>query len=103
VSATLNSLSSLTLHIVDGQNHSYSVNLGTGFTIPGSTARFRILGVGQNGQYIIRVDGSANGDGDGMGLNLLAATSGGQGEGEGSVDAEYAGGADAVFAEQAWA
>jgi Bacterial cadherin-like domain/Dockerin type I domain/Bacterial Ig domain/Cadherin-like domain len=104
VSATLNSLSSLTLHITDGQNHSYSVDLGTGFTIPGSTARFRILGVGQNGQYIIRIDGSANGATDGMGLpQLLAATPGAGGEGEGSVDPQYAGGADAVFASQAWA
>lgn len=103
ISATLSpSLTSLTLSVIDGQNHTFSITLTQGYSIPGSTARFRILGIGQNGQYIIRIDGSANGATDGMGMNLLAATSGAGGEGEAS-GGQYINSADAVFTSEAWA
>jgi len=98
------SLNSLLLTVVDKQNNTFSTTLTTGFSIPGSTARFRVLGVGQNGQYIIRIDASANGATDGVGMNLLAAAPGGAGgEGEAPANREYANSADAVFAQQAWA
>ena len=58
------------------------------------------MGTGQNGQYIIRIDGGAAD----MGLNLLAANNFGGGGGEGEAPArQYADGADAVFAEGSWA
>jgi hypothetical protein len=84
------SLSGDLTHLTFTQN-GHTVTLGLGYTIPGSTARFRILGVGPNGQYIIRVDGSDDGSSltptqqpfDGM---FAANGSGGEGEGEASVD-----------------
>ena len=92
-------LSILTISGTDKQDNAFSVSLHQSPSIPGSMARFRILGIGQNGQYIIRIDGSAAE----CGLNLLAAAPAGSGgEGEGSAQA-YAGSADAVFTEQAWA
>jgi cadherin-like protein/Big-like domain-containing protein/dockerin type I repeat protein/SdrD B-like protein len=97
------SLNSLLLTVVDKQNNTYSVTLTTGYSIPGSTARFRILGIGTGGQYIIRIDASANGATDGVGMNLLAAAPGSGGEGEAPANPEYANSADAVFSEQAWA
>jgi len=98
------SLAFITITGTDGQNNPFSVVLhqqisqNVGFPA-GSTARFYILGTGANGQYILRIDGSAAD----MGLNLLASTSAAAG-GEGEAPAgQYAQGADAVFAEGNWA
>ncbi len=83
-----------------------TVTLGLNYLISGSTARFRVIGIGPSGQYIIRVDGSFGGSTasqpyDGMFANNL---SGAGGEGESApVNAEYAGAADAVFSEKSWA
>jgi hypothetical protein len=101
ISVSLSSdLSILTLTCVDQTNKSSTVTLHQDPSIPGSMARFRVLGVGSNGQYIIRVDGTAAE----CGLSLLtaAAPAGTGGEGEGSAQA-YAASADALFAQQAWA
>jgi hypothetical protein len=94
ISASLSSNLQLLTFTVGGQ----SVTLTLGYSIPGSTARFRILGTGPSGQYIIRVDGSANGATDGM----FAANAGGEGEAA-PVNTQYAGAADAVFTEKSWA
>jgi len=101
ISASLSADLSLLEFTVDG----VTVTLTQNYSISGSTARFRILGIGPNGQYIIRVDGSAEGSSlttqpyDGM-----FAANGAGGEGEAApVNQEYAGAVDAVFSEKSWA
>jgi hypothetical protein len=65
---------------------------------PGSLARFRILGIGPNNQYILRIDGTAAE----MGLNLTATNgSGAEGEGEGD-GRQYAEAVDAIFSGKQW-
>ena len=98
-------LTTLTLTVRDGQNQSFTRVLTQGYSIPGSTARFRILASGVAGQYIVRVDASANGASDGLGMILLAAAPAAMAgaEGEAPVNADYANSADAVYAEGAWA
>jgi VCBS repeat-containing protein len=106
ISAVLSAdLTTLTLTVRDGQNQTFTRVLTQAYSIPGSTARFRILATGVGGQFIIRVDASANGPGDGLGMNLLAAAPAAMAgaEGEAPVNGEYANSADAVFAEAAWA
>src|SRR4029079_2982607 len=101
ISASLSADLSLLEFTVDG----VSVTLTQNYSIAGSTARFRILGIGPSGQYIIRVDGSSDGSSlttqpfDGM---FAANGAGGEGEAP-QVNRDYAGAADAVFADQAWA
>lgn len=95
ISATLSSdLTTLTITCIDKTNATSSTTLTQ--TPSATGARFRILGIGHNGQYIIRVDATAAE----AGMNLLAAAPGSGGEGEAGT---YAAGADALFAEQAWA
>jgi hypothetical protein len=98
-------LSTLTLTVRDGQNQTFVRTLTQGYSIPGSTARFRVLATGTAGQFIIRVDASANGSGDGLGMNLLAAAPAAMAgaEGEAPVNLDYANSADAIFAGSAWA
>jgi hypothetical protein len=103
VQATLDaSLTKLSMVVTDGAgDHSFTLyqdpSRNTG-ALAGSTARFRILGIGQNGQYIIRVDATSAQ----CGLSLVSAPTGGGGaEGEGMVDGDYSEAADAVFG--AWA
>jgi VCBS repeat-containing protein len=80
-----------------------NLNNGTDSPAAGSMARFRVLGRSANGEYIIRLDGTALD----FGLNLLAAApvvGEGEAEGEAVVDRDYAEAADAAFAEgEAWA
>jgi len=106
ISAVLKNSNSLLSFTWNGQTvnltQGYSLN-GIGVQINGhsySTARFRILGIGNNGQYIIRVDGSSGSTAttpDGM------FAMGAGGEGEAAVNKQYATSADAVFSEGAWA
>jgi len=63
---------------------------------PGSQARFRILGIGPNNQYILRIDGTAAE----MGLNLAATN--GEGEGEAADGRQYADAVDAIFSGRQW-
>jgi hypothetical protein len=98
-------LTSGILTVKDGNGTTYTRNLylnpanNTG-VMAGSDARFRILGRAANGDLIIRIDGTAAE----CGLNLLPATVAAaavpQGEGEA---AEFAGAADELFANAAWA
>src|SRR5262249_29682539 len=101
VSAKLSSdLSTLSLTILkDGATK--QVTLAQGYSIPGSTARFRILGIGGTGQYIIRIDGSYSGATDGMFASNTATLQGAEGEAQNYR--EFTNSADAVFNEQAWA
>ena len=107
ISAVLSNNNSLLTFTWNGHTVSLSQDYsiaGIGINIGGvsySTARFRILGIGTNGQYIIRVDGSSGSPTntpDGM-----FAMSGGSGEGEAAVNQQYANSADAVFSEGLWA
>jgi hypothetical protein len=75
-------------------------NNAGGTTPPaGSMARFRILGIGAGGEYIIRIDGTAAQ----FGFTLAAAAPPSGGEGEGAGGREYAQGADQVMASGQWA
>jgi hypothetical protein len=103
VLATLDaSLTKLTMVVNDGAgSHNFTLyqdpTKNTG-ALAGSTARFRILGIGQNGQYIIRVDATSTQ----CGLSLVSGqTVGTEGEGEGIVDGDYSQAADALFS--SWA
>ncbi|MDX1948230.1 MAG: Ig-like domain-containing protein [Pirellulaceae bacterium] len=76
-------------------------NTGLNNTPPaGSSARFRILGIGNSGEYLLRLDGTAAD----FGLTLAAAAVPAGGEGEAPMsDGEFARGADEVMAEGQWA
>lgn len=109
LSAQLSSdLSLLTVTMQNGTGL-HTVTLTQGYSIPGSSARFRILGYGSNGQYIIRIDGSYNGTTidprtglyDGMFVSNSATLQGA--EGEAPAYRDFTNSADAVFNEQAWA
>lgn len=109
VSAVLSSdLSTLTVMVSKGGT-TYTTMLTQGYSIPGSSARFRILGIGQNGEYILRIDGSFNGTTvdprtgltDAMFASSSATLQGAEGEARNYRD--YTNSADAVFNDQAWA
>ena len=100
VQATLDaSLTKLTMVVTDGGGHNRftlyqdpSKNTGA---LAGSTARFRILGIGQNGQYIIRVDATSTQCG--LTSRCCGPAGAGEGEGVGMVDGDYSQAADSVF------
>jgi hypothetical protein len=101
-------LAHATLTVTDGQG-SYSIqihqdpNLNNGINSPpaGSMARFRVLGHSASGDYLIRLDGTAE---QFFGFGLAAAAPVvGEGEGE-AVDPAYAQAVDAAFGDgEAWA
>jgi hypothetical protein len=86
-----------------------TVTLTETYSIAGSSARFAKIGVGANGEYIIRIIGSYNGTSidshtglyDGMFVSNTATLQGAEGEAAGGR--EFANSADALFAQQAWA
>jgi hypothetical protein len=90
-------LSSALLTVTDGNGTHGPIRI---YQTPGSGfARFRILGVGSNGDVIVRLDGTAAA----FGFNLAAASQG-SGEGEApNVDGNYSKAADALFEKQSWA
>lgn len=96
-------LASLTLRVTTNNGvqtvvlHQDPALNGSNFA-PGSLARFRILGIGPNNQYILRIDGTAAE----MGLNLTAAIPGGEGEGEAADGRQYAEAVDAIFSGRQW-
>jgi VCBS repeat-containing protein len=103
-------LAHATLTITDGQG-TYTIrihqdpdeNNGVNSPPAGSMARFRVLGHSASGDYLIRLDGTAQ---DFLGFQLLAAAPiVGEGEAEGeAVDPQYAEAVDAVFGDgEAWA
>jgi VCBS repeat-containing protein len=72
-------------------------NIGGNTPPSGSMARFRILGVSGNGEYIIRLDGTLSEFG------FVAAADVPEGEGPQSGEQQFRDSADAVFADEAWA
>jgi hypothetical protein len=81
----------------DPRNNTVLPNHSTG-------PRFRVLGIGTNGRYMIRLDGTAEAFGllPG-GVNQVTAAALPQAEGEGTADREFTEAADAIHREQAWA
>jgi hypothetical protein len=81
----------------DPRNNTVLPNHSTG-------PRFRVLGIGTNGRYMIRLDGTAEHFGllPG-GVNQVTAAPVPQAEGEGTADREFTEAADAIHREQAWA
>lgn len=93
ISSALLTIGGVTKRIYRDPSH----NNGGNTPPSGSLARFRILGVSGNGDYIIRLDGTLSEFG------FVAAAGVPEGEGPQSGDQQFRDSADAVFAEEAWA
>ena len=94
----------LTVRDLSGQTYTKTIyqdphNNHGGTTPPtGSSARFRILGLGDSGEYLLRIDGTAAQ----FGFTLAAAFAP-EGEGPATSDPAFAKSADEVFAGGEWA